>query len=158
VATTRQRAHLQALGYWLISLEPQIDWSDDRPMPYISLHEQEFANKVSQGEHVTMDCSAEVTYCFKWAGCKDPCGLNYDGYGGSDAMLHTLSHYTRVVNAHTGALIVYQNPSHVSMVLEPGSDPLLMSMGSDAGPRAVRLSEERTWHSGPIVLLDIGPL
>jgi hypothetical protein len=67
-----------------------------------------------------------------------------------------LGHYTDPRKAHTAALVIYQNPAHVSMVLEAGADPILFSHGSQDGPIKVPLSDERTWHSGTVTFMDIG--
>ncbi len=114
------------------------------------------------GKSLAMDCSEAVTLVFRLAGCGDPNGLGFNGYGYTGTMLSHLPHYTALGAAHPGALLVFGSGTgtHVCMVMEPSAgDPVLFSHGSEIGPLRIRLSAERLAHIGePITLLDIGQL
>jgi hypothetical protein len=155
MASDRCRTHAHDLALWLIAENQLIDYAQVRPMLNIRLYEEDLITTFGRGGHIAMDCSEAVTLVFKMAGFKDPSGQGYSGYGNTDTMLATLPHYSNAHNAHTGALVIYQNPAHVSMVIEAGADPVLFSHGSQDGPLRVALSEESTWHSGTVTFLDI---
>ncbi|NMO19078.1 hypothetical protein HPC49_15605 [Pyxidicoccus fallax] len=96
------------------------------------------------------DCSGFVTLCYKWAGASDPNGLGYNGQGYTGTLL---GHLTRVPRsqARPGDLVLWARNGrgeHVSLVLEPGSDPLLVSHGEESGPYTVRFSVSHRYHAG----------
>lgn len=158
MASDLQRAHLVGLGNWLISKAALIDYAQRRPMRSSGLYEQDLADRFKAGTHLVLDCSESVTLMFRMAGLKDPNGFNYNGDGNTTSMYNALGHYTDPKRAKAGALVIYQNPAHVSMVLTAGADPWLFSHGSTNGPIGVALSVERTWHSGTVTFLDVSRL
>lgn len=161
MATTAQRAHLHALMLWTVAHEPRIHYAQVRPMRTRGLAEQQIADRFADAEGtLTLDCSEAVTLLCRLAGLRDPNGRGYDGSGYTGTLLEHLPHYTQATRADTGALVVYGPGSgdHVSMVCEPGRDPLLWSHGSDRGPVLVRLSEQRREHRPPVVFLSIARL
>ena len=93
---------------------------------------------------VTCDCSAFVTLCYFWAGCKDPNGLgyNHEGYTG------TLINHGREINAidvKPGDLVIYGpgTGEHVALVISEGhGDPVTISMGKQGDPSVVRVSQD----------------
>lgn len=109
---------------------------------------------------MTMDCSEAVTLLCKWAGLKDPNGLNYTHPGYTGTLLAHLPRYNNPANANVGALVVFGpgTGEHVCMVYQPGDDPLLFSHGSEAGPVFIRLAVERTYHRPPVTFLSIADL
>lgn len=77
-----------------------------------------------------MDCSETVTLLYKDAGCPDPNGLDYDGYGDTTSLMGHAPHIA-FSKRKPGALLFYADPWHVSMclrdvtrVLTFGSNPL----------------------------------
>lgn len=160
MALPHQREHLAASMRMLLRYEPLIGYTQLRPMRTRRLLEQDAWDLLDGGGRLRMDCSETVTLLCRWGGLADPNGQGYNGTGYTGTMLANLPHYDDPKGAATGALVVY-GPGvgeHVSMVLEPGADPLLFSHGSDAGPRLVKLSLERTWHQPPVRFLSIAKL
>jgi hypothetical protein len=159
MATDAQRSHLKALMEFFVGNKVPIDYLQVRPMVNIHYYEHDY-HDLFPNHHVAMDCSESVTCLCKMAGLKDPNGSSYNGYGSSETMWQHLPHYTNPAGAHIGALVVYGHggEEHVSMVYQPGPDPLLFSHGGNDGPKWVHLSEESKWHASPAVLLDMSPL
>ncbi len=124
------------------------------------LSEPGLRSKLKLGGHIQFDCSQAVTQICKWTGLDDPNGLNYAWPGYTGTLLAHLSHYSRAQSAGVGALVVYgpATGEHVSMVYEPGSDPLLWSHGFDGGPVLIRLSQQRQYHRSPVTFLNISRL
>lgn len=123
------------------------------------LTEQTLEHLLKAGGRITADCSEMVTELLHWVGCADPNGLHYRYAGYTGTMLAHLPHYTNPRGAGVGALVVFGPGSgeHVSMVYEPGADPLLQSHGRPGLDRW-RLSEERTFHSPPVTFLSVAHL
>lgn len=124
-----------------------------------ALNEAAMRQRIAAGRHLMFDCSQAVTQLCRWAGLKDPNGLAYGHAGYTGTMLASLPHYSNPSSANIGALVVYGpgTGDHVSMVLEPGADPLLWSHGH-TGLDVVRLSRQRTWHRAPVTFLSIAEL
>lgn len=160
MATRAQRQHLHELMRYLLKKEPLVHYAQVRPMRTIHYTEQQVERLLDHGGSITMDCSEAVTCLCKWAGLKDPNGMGYNGNGFTGTLLAHLRHYTDPKAAQTGALVVYGtgNGHHVSMVIEPGSDPLLWSHGREAGPVTVRLSKQRQQQPAPVTFLSIARL
>ena len=99
------------------------------------------------------DCSAFATLCYCWAGAPNPNGTGvYDArqpaYTGS--MLDRCRRIPRSA-AKPGDLVVWTPPSrgqHVCVVVAAGSDPMLVSHGSDSGPKRLRFSAEDGYQRG----------
>jgi hypothetical protein len=160
VATKAQRQHLHALMKFLIAKEPQVHYQEFRPMRTIKLSEQQLDQLLEHGGSVTMDCSEAVTCLCKWAGLQDPNGLHYDGDGYTGTLLAHLPHYSNPSNAMTGAIVVFgpATGEHACMVIDPGDDPVLFSHGTERGPIAIKLSEEKKFHHAPVTFLSIAQL
>lgn len=94
------------------------------------------------------DCSGFVTYCYWAAGAPDPSGLAYRYVGFTGTLLENAHNHGRVLfdvsQARPGDPIVIGPGSgwHAVLVLEAGPDPLIVSHGSEAGPRIERLSAD----------------
>jgi len=145
---------------YLLQKEPQVHYAQRRPMRNVHLTEVEMRAKLDSGGSLTMDCSEAVTCLCKWAGLDDPNGNHYNGDGYTGTLLAHLPHYTNPRIAQVGALVVYgpETGHHVSMVLEPGEDPLLWSHGREAGPVTVRLSAQKRQQPAPATFLSIARL
>lgn len=99
------------------------------------------------------DCSGFVTLCYKWAGASDPNGLNYSGAGYTGTLLRYMSHISQS-QVQPGDLVLWArngDGEHVALVLQPGSDPLLVSHGQESGPYTVRFSDSNRYHAGASV-------
>lgn len=160
MATSAQRQHLYDLMLYLLGHEPQVHYAQVRPMQTVQLSEALLDARLAAGRGITMDCSEAVTCLCKWAGLADPNGRHYDGSGYTGTLLANLPHYSDPSRARIGALVVFGpgTGEHVSMVLEPGPDPLMWSHGSESGPIRVRFSRERSWHRPPYTFLAIAGL
>ena len=124
-----------------------------------ALTEEAMRRRLAQGHRLMFDCSQAVTQLCRWAGLADPNGLGYGYAGYTGTMLHHLRHYWNPKSAGVGALVVYGpgTGEHVSMVLEPGADPLLWSHGH-RGLDLVRLSVQRAYHHSPVTFCSIAEL
>lgn len=98
---------------------------------------------------MSTDCSGFVTACYKWAGAPDPNGLGYFRLGYTGTLLsHAEKHgkvLTDVSKARPGDPIVIGwgksgEGDHVVVVVVAGADPLIVSHGTEGGPRQQRLS------------------
>lgn len=138
---------MAGLMRWLIANEPKVSYRQTRPMTTRGYTEQTLADRFTNGGTITMDCSEAVTLICRLAGLADPNHLGYNGAGYTGTMLTSLPHYTDPKAAGVGALVVFTSQKkpdgdHVCQVVEPGADPLLFSHGQNAGPIAIRLSDE----------------
>jgi hypothetical protein len=160
MATDAQRLHLLALMKLTLAHEPQIHYSQVRPIGPERLTEAQLVTLFAHGHSIAFDCSGGVTCLCKWAGLRDPNGLHYDGYGYTGTLLHHLPHYSDPAKARLGALVVFGpgTGDHVAMVMARGADPMLWSHGSEGGPRRVRFSVERAVHRRPATFLSIAAL
>lgn len=160
MATSAQRKHLRAAMLFLIAHERQVHYAQVRPMRTAHLYEEQAAELFQAGHGITMDCSEAVTLLCRWAGLQDPNGMGYGGYGFTGTLLQHLPHYPSAKDADVGALVVFGGGTghHVGMVLEPGTDPLLFSHGSEADPRKIRLSDERKYQPPGVTFLSIAHL
>ena len=102
------------------------------------------------------DCSQVVEILWRVAGLRIPPAL-VNGYTGT---ILELPIYDDPAKARIGAACVFGpgTGEHVSMVMEPGPDPLLWSHGFDGGPIKIRLSVERRFHSPPVTFCSIAHL
>lgn len=165
-----KRQRLVALSGWLVEnksfigypgLQPNGSSVPFRPMPWIGLTEAQMLSRFKLGVIWYPDCSAFVTWCFEQAGLKDPNGLGFNGDGNSQIMWQKLKHYTNPAHAQAGALVTYgaMGEVHVCFVVTPGSNPILCSHGSAAGPILVDLESESAAHAGQaMTLLDVTTL
>lgn len=92
------------------------------------------------------DCSGFVTYCYWASGTPDPSGLNYQYVGFTGTLLENAQNHGRihfeVALANPGDPIVIGPGTgwHAVIVVEAGPDPLVVSHGSESGPKIERLS------------------
>ena len=124
------------------------------------LTETGMKRKLNAGGSVMFDCSQSTQQLCRWAGLSDPCGHDYQWAGFTGDMLRYLRHYSDPSDAYVGGLVVFGpgTGEHVSMVYEPGSDPLLWSHGFEGGPELIRLSKQRARHHPPVTLCSIAKL
>lgn len=122
--------------------------------------EQTLADHFAAGGSITMDCSESVTLMARLAGLADPNGNGYNGLGFTGTMLAHLPHYADPKAADVGALCVYgpDNGDHVTMVKEPGPDPLMFSHGKPGDPELVRFSVVKAALRPPQTFLSIARL
>ena len=94
---------------------------------------------------LTTDCSGFVTLCYHWAGAPDPNGGTYNGSGSTGMMLQACTHIASRT-AQPADLVVFGDPpgTHVVLIVELGSDPVVVSHGSESGPLKLPLSQEAT--------------
>jgi peptidoglycan hydrolase-like protein with peptidoglycan-binding domain len=135
------RAKIIAEAQWGLSNARDIHYKQLRPMDGLGQRRK---------LPLDTDCSGFVTLCYKWAGAEDPNGLGYSGQGYTGTLL---SHLSRVSQSQVraGDLVLWARGGrgeHVSLVLEPGSDPLLVSHGEESGPYTVRFSASHRYHTG----------
>lgn len=155
-----KRRRIKNIGYYIHNFSRLWDYLERRPMQLTKISLAELHLRMSQGKRTESDCSESLTAIFKWAGCKDPNGRNYDGTGNSETMLAYLRNYKNARFARTGAIVHFQNPDHVAFVYKPSpilGNPLLWEHGAP-GIALVKLSVERQFHSGPVTFLSIEKL
>ena len=138
----QRRSALLKVFRWMIAQEPLIHYADGDgrlkalTTPYVS--------------PLRTDCSGSIKIACAWAEVPDPNGLGLHvprGYTGT--MLTYCSKIRRAAAKPGDFLVLGDYPGvHACAVLEPGSDPLLFSHGSEKGPLAVRLSDELSYHKG----------
>ena len=168
MTTQAERDKIHAIAELLISHAALLDYpyrdvrgAADLATWKLSLAQAE--QHLKAGHHLCFDCSQSTTQIFRWAGVKDPNGLDYHHAGYTGTMLAHLPHYTDPKRARVGALIVFGpgTGDHVAMVIHPDpehGDPELFSHGAahTAGP--IKLSVERTYHRPPVTFLDVSGL
>lgn len=100
------------------------------------------------GQKVVGDCSKGVQYLCKWAGAPDPMESNFGPYGNSQTIWLHAQHGIEAKNLLAGDAITFgvNGSEHVTMVLEPGDDPLLWSFGHQGAPETYRLSQDTRPH------------
>lgn len=169
MTTHGEREHMRDLMKFLLDHEPQVryprgDIRGARDAETFALSEAEMRAKLKAGGEIMFDCSQSTAQILRWAGC-DAIWLRAKYTNGvpvvyTGTMLGHLTHYTNPRAAGIGALVVYgpATGDHVSMVYEPGADPLLWSHGFDGGPQLVRLSVQRSYHRAPVTFCSIAKL
>lgn len=123
------------------------------------LSRAELEARLAAGGRICFDCSQAVQQLYRWCGLGDPCGLGFRYAGDTGAMLAHLPHYSDPARAGRGALPIYGpgRGEHVSLVLEPGLDPLLWSHGR-GGVDLWRLSVQRSFHTPPVTFCNVSGL
>lgn len=164
MATHAQREHGRAILDLLWRHRGQVDYPPHdvrgpRDAATFRMSEAQLDHTLATGGRITADCSEIATEVLRWIGCRDPNGLAYRYAGYTGTMLAHLPHYSNPADAGELALVVFGPGAgeHVSMVLEPGHDPLLQSHGRPGIDRW-RLSDERRWHRPPVTFLSIAHL
>ncbi|MFP2907861.1 peptidoglycan-binding domain-containing protein [Pyxidicoccus sp. 3LFB2] len=135
------RAKIVAEAQWGLANAGAIHYRQLRPMD--GIHQR---RKLP----LDTDCSGFVTLCYKWAGAEDPNGLGFNGQGYTGTLLGHLDAVTQS-QVKQGDLVLWSlngAGKHVALVLEPGTDPLLVSHGEEAGPYTVRFSTSNRYHAG----------
>ncbi len=98
---------------------------------------------------ISTDCSGWVTYCYWAAGLPDPSGLNYRYLGFTGTLLSNAYRHGRVLTnlalAKPGDPIVIGPGTgwHVTICVESGADPIVVSHGSEIGPLSEHQSYDR---------------
>lgn len=162
-AQQAKRNSLVANAYLLKAHASQVHYIAQRPMHNERDHMVNVLKRFRHGIGIWMDCSESVSFLYYTSGCKDPNGMNFDGWGNSHTMWQHLNHrYTDPNRAHAGALGVYgpEGNEHVIMIVKHDAhDPLVFSHGQEAGPFIIPLSEESAGHRGqPFTFLDVSSL
>lgn len=137
------RDEIVATAAWGVANEPAIHYTQALRERFAALHTPRVLP-------LGADCSSFYTMCCAWAGAPDPNGLGYNGTGYTGTLLDHLDEIP-VGDALRGDCIVYgpSNGDHVVVVVEPGSNPLTVSHGQEAGPILVRHSVEVRAHRAP---------
>lgn len=109
----------------------------------------------------TVDCSQTVTALLLAVGCRNPNGLDADGFTGT--LLEHLPHYTDARKAYVGALAVFGPGTghHVAMVRHRDvvhGNPVMCSQGQESDPRMINLLTEAAYQPHPVVMLSIAHL
>jgi hypothetical protein len=93
-----------------------------------------------------------VTLCYKWAGAPDPNGNGYNGAGYTGTLEAHMRHIPQS-QLRPGDLCLWKG-KHVSLVVQTGADPLLISHGEESGPYAIRFSaQKRGFRGTPLIWL-----
>jgi hypothetical protein len=155
-----KRKHLKRILDSMRRHSSQFGYAEIRPMRLTQLTEDIFLFKLDKGDRFISDCSETITAAFKWAGFRDPNGLDYNNYGNSETMLGHLRHFFHSRFANVGTIVHFTDPDHVAVVYKPDrfrGNPLICEHG---GPGIVMLkvSEEAEFHHGPITYLSIAKL
>ena len=145
--STDVRARIVACAEWGVANEEQISYSQNGPR-LAGLGRPKLLPLVT-------DCSGFATLCYDWAGAPDPNGNGYDPHGAAyTGTMLTTCHAVPRAAVQRGDLVVFgaYPGNHVCVVVQTGGDPLLVSHGSDSGPKHVSYSAEHAWqaaHGGP---------
>jgi cell wall-associated NlpC family hydrolase len=144
-APTALRKKIVAEGKWGVSHKGKIHYKQRRPIDGIK-----HAHKLP----LYTDCSGFVTLCYKWAGAPDPNGNGYNGAGNTGTLEAHMRHIPRA-RLQPGDLCLWQG-QHVSLVVQTGADPLLISHGQESGPYPIRLSAQKKGFRGtPLIWLTL---
>lgn len=161
MASDAQRAAMRYLMDVLLTHRNRVHYAEVRPMRSKNItNVYQLKQRIAAPGGLTMDCSESVTLICKLAGLKDPNDQNYDGLGFTGTLLATLPHYEQAGGAKIGALCVFGpgTGTHVAMVYERGSDPLLFTHGEEGDPSLHRLSWMRPGFEPPVTFLSIAAL
>ncbi len=139
------RQRIVAAARWGIENEPNIHYRQSRPID---------GNRAKFKLPLYTDCSGFVTNCYEWAGGPDPNGLKFCGKGYTGTLLDACRRIPKSA-VQPGDLVVFGAPpgNHVSLVLEAGDDPLLVSHGQERGPVEIRFSAQARFQAEPAVWL-----
>jgi hypothetical protein len=98
---------------------------------------------------MSTDCSGWVTYCHWASGLPDPSGLNYSYLGYTGTILANAYKHGKVLTnlalAKPGDPIVIGPGTgwHVTICVQSGADPIVVSHGSEPGPLSEHQSYDR---------------
>jgi hypothetical protein len=139
------RKKILAEGKWGVTNKARIHYQQKRPID--GIHQR---HKLP----LNTDCSGFVTLCYKWAGAPDPNGNGYNGAGYTGTLEAHMRHIPQS-RLRPGDLCLWKG-KHVSLVIQTGADPLLVSHGSEKGPYAIRLSGQKPGFPGtPLIWLTL---
>lgn len=132
-ASTREqrlRAAIVAEARWGIANKNSINYDQIRPIEWPTRHLP-----------IKTDCSGYVTDCYRWAGAPDPNGEGYNGEGYTGTALNHMRHISLSALKPADVIVYGAYPGdHEVLVLEPGTDPLVASNGSEPDPNEMRHS------------------
>lgn len=131
-------------GRWGAKNEPNIHYTES------ATRDGWLVNNVTPGTvPLATDCSGKVTVNHKWADAPDPNGLAYRYLGYTGTLLDTAYKHGKVFEDVSKALAgdpIVIGPDtgwHAVTVVVPGEDPLVESLGDEAGPVVQRLSVDQ---------------
>jgi cell wall-associated NlpC family hydrolase len=136
---TAARQAITNWGRWGANHEPEIHYTQGTAR-------DDFLHEPKGRLPLWTDCSGFVTYCYWAAGLPDPSGLAYRFLGFTGTLLANAQNHGRVLfdvsQARPGDPIIIGPGTgwHAVLCLEAGPDPLVVSHGSETGPRIQRLS------------------
>jgi hypothetical protein len=136
------RARIVANALWGVEHTAQIDYDQTGPRLAGLGHQHMLP--------LTTDCSAFTTLCYNWADAPNPNGGPYN----PKATVYTgtmLAHTRQIPQSAVkpGDMCIWTPPStgqHVCIAVTTGSDPWLVSHGSDRGPLRLRFSDEHHYQ------------
>jgi len=133
-----RRARMVRWARWGVAHNPPIHYRQLRPIP-----------QYTPG-HLPMylDCSSSTITFARWAGLPNPAGMAWNA-GNSDAILGHLPSISRT-SAQPGDLVVFHrgpDAAHVAIVVKSGTNPMLVSHGTESGPRYIQFSAEAAYHA-----------
>lgn len=143
-AATKLRAAIVAWARWGANHEPRIGYSQ-------GTDRDDYLHMTRGHLPYNTDCSGEVTYDYWAGGGPDPSGLGFRYVGFTGTLLSFAANHGRVFTdvsrARPGDPIVIGPGSgwHAVIVIESGHDPLVVSHGSESGPKIQRLSVDPRW-------------
>lgn len=124
---------------WGVTHEPDIHYSE-------GADRDDWLTKASGLLPLTTDCSGFATACYRWSELPDPNGLGYHQLGYTGTLLSHAGKHGQILDdtskARPGDLIVIGpgNGDHVVVVVQAGTDPVVVSHGQEGGPRLQPLS------------------
>ncbi len=124
------RARILAWARWGVAHHREFHYAQVRPIQY------------SPSLPWRGDCSGFVTFCYKHAGAADPNGNNYNGQGYTGTLL---AHGRKIAKSQLqpGDIVIYGMPTvHTAIVIQPGADPLTISMGHEGAPNLVTVNQD----------------
>jgi cell wall-associated NlpC family hydrolase len=137
------RKKIVAEGKWGANNKARIHYQQKRPIEGL---------KQPHKLPLNIDCSGFVTLCYKWAGAPDPNGNGYNGAGYTGTLEAHMRHIPQS-KLQPGDLCLWKG-KHVSLVVQTGADPLLISHGEESGPYAIRFSaQKRGFRGTPLIWL-----
>jgi cell wall-associated NlpC family hydrolase len=147
------RALLVRWAKWGVAKNAQIHYTE-------STARDDYLHRPKGSLPISTDCSGWVTYCYWSAGLPDPSGLNYAYLGYTGTLLANAYKHGKVLTnlalAKPGDPIVIGPGTgwHVTICVQSGVDPIVVSHGSEPGP----LSEHQSYdHRTPKRVCQILP-
>jgi hypothetical protein len=136
------RKQVVSFAEWGVAHQPQIEYSENGPRLAGLGHPKLLP--------LTTDCSGFSTLCYNWAAAPDPNGNAYNPHATAytGTMLKACHPIPRTA-VQPGDLVIFGGypGNHVCVVVQTGSDPLLVSHGGNDGPKHISFSAERAWQA-----------